>query len=123
MLSFGRKPTTEMPAHMASASQSEAGSTAWVEPLTQAIGDIRAGREPDLSALPAATASALTDLHKELKQRNAAELERTVGASVQNSNAMAAVSRATLTQPRRITGPSFTRAAARSRRSPVSGSW
>lgn len=95
MLSFGRKPIADTSAQMMSASQSEAGSNSWVEPLTQAIGDIRAGREPDLSALPAATVSALTDLHKELKQRNAAELERTVGASVQNSNAMAAVSRAT----------------------------
>lgn len=95
MLSFGRKHTAEASAQFHSASTSQSGAETWVDSLTKAITDIQVGHEPDLSALPPQTAQALSVLYAELKERNTSELERTVGASVQNSNAMAAVSRAT----------------------------
>ena len=95
MLGFSRKLASNASAHIVTASTPEAPAGDWAEALSQAISDIRSGQTPDLSALPPQAADALSELHDELKQRNASELERTVSASVQNSNAMAAIARAT----------------------------
>jgi methyl-accepting chemotaxis protein len=95
MLSFGRKSDANASAHIVNAQSSDQDRADWADALAKAVADIRVGQAPDLSALPDAAARALADFHAELSSRNAAELERTVEASVQNSNAMAAVSRAT----------------------------
>ena len=95
MLSFGRKAVSNVADHQAVASQDYAETQSVSAKLAEAITAIKVGRAPDLSALPHEAAEALNDLHQELKRRNAAELERTVNASMQDSNAMAAVSRAT----------------------------
>ncbi|WP_439636924.1 methyl-accepting chemotaxis protein [Oceanicaulis sp.] len=95
MLGFSRKLASNASAHIVTASKPEAPAGDWAEALSQAISDIRSGQTPDLSALPPQAADALSELHDELKQRNASELERTVSASTQNSNAMAAIARAT----------------------------
>ena len=95
MLGFARKPASNASAEVVTATSAQAPAGDWTEALSQAVADIRSGQTPDLSALPPQAASALSELHIELKERNAAELERTVSASVQNSNAMAAVARAT----------------------------
>ena len=95
MLSFGRKSAATASAQIVTAQTSDSGRADWADALATAVSDIRTGQTPDLSALPDTAARALSELHAELTARNAAELERTVNASVQNSNAMAAVSRAT----------------------------
>lgn len=93
MLSFGRKSAADASAQSASMAQTQ--PVDWTEAMAAAIANIRNGMDPDLSGLPPRAATALSELHDELKERNASELERTVNASVQNSNAMAAVARAT----------------------------
>ena len=95
MLSFGRKPAANASAQSVSAPAAASHSSDWTDALAVAVADIKSGRQPDLSALPPKAQSSLADLCEELRARNAAELERTVNASVQNSNAMAAVARAT----------------------------
>lgn len=95
MLSFGRKSVATASAQSAPTSQAPSQPSDWTDALAAAIARIRTGASPDLSGLPPKAASALAELHDELKDRNAAELERTVNASIQNSNAMAAVARAT----------------------------
>ncbi|HBU62085.1 MAG: chemotaxis protein [Oceanicaulis sp.] len=95
MLSFGRKPDANASATLGTATPANAPAPDWANALSTAIREIRCGRSPELSGLPPQAASALAELHQELRARNAAELERTVNASVQNSEAMAAVARAT----------------------------
>ncbi|WP_440957160.1 methyl-accepting chemotaxis protein [Oceanicaulis sp. LC35] len=95
MLSFGRKSAATASVQSAPMSQAQTQPADWTDALAAAIARIREGGSPELSGLPPQAASALAELHAELKERNASELERTVSASVQNSNAMAAVARAT----------------------------
>ncbi|WP_421858609.1 methyl-accepting chemotaxis protein [Oceanicaulis sp.] len=95
MLSFGRKAVSEATAQPAFSAEHVSPAQDMSSLFAKAIASIKVGHAPVLDGLPGEAAEALADLHRELTQRNAAELERTVNASMQNSNAMAAVSRAT----------------------------
>lgn len=95
MLSFGRKAVSSDMASSVVSTDTFTETQDLSSQLAAAVAAIKTGQKPELSALPRDVAEALSDLHQELTRRNSAELERTVNASMQNSNAMAAVSRAT----------------------------
>ncbi|WP_430432086.1 methyl-accepting chemotaxis protein [Oceanicaulis sp.] len=95
MLSFGRKAVSSDMAETVVSTDTFTETQDLSSQLAAAVAAIKTGQKPELSALPRDVAEALSDLHQELTRRNSAELERTVNASMQNSNAMAAVSRAT----------------------------
>jgi methyl-accepting chemotaxis protein len=70
MLSFGRKAVSNATDHRVVASQDYAETQDVSAKLAEAITAIKAGRAPELSALPHDAAEALSDLHQELKRRN-----------------------------------------------------